>query len=379
MKRTLIVLLAALAVLAGILMKKRSSDKSMSRDSLVLDSAWKANVTGLAVIKKPDTSRLEKKDGKWVVAKDAFQVDTGKINKVLTHVFSLQDKELVSTSAARLAEYGLDTVEAKHVSLKDGAGKSVDVVIGKTSGADYASTYWKWAGKPEVYRTPGNFTWEIATKDNDWKDRKLFGATSKDVKFVEATWKDSAGTAYSFKLESVNDSAWKMLAPQDSNRVKNALATEMASRFAEMSIDEFVDPKDTNLVKVKLDTPAVWIKVGLKSGATHEIRATKVMDGYAFAQHPARKDTIKLSGWRFDSFKKKPFELLESPPPPPADTAKAAATGGIKIETASAAPKAAAPAPAAAPKAPAGPAPTLQAKPTPPPALKADSAKPAAK
>jgi hypothetical protein len=335
MKRTLIILLAALAVLAAILMKKRSSDKSMSQDSFVLDSTWKANLTQFAVIKKPDTSRLEKKDGKWVVAKDAFNVDTAKINKVLTHVFSLQDKEKVSTSAARLSEYGLDSVEAKHVSIKDASGKAVDVVIGKTSGADYASTYWKWKGKDEVYRSPGNFTWEIATKDNDWKDRKLFSATSKDVKFVEATWKDSTGAAYSYKLEAVSDSTWKMLAPQDSNRVKNALANEMASRFAEMSIDEFAVPADTNLAKVKLDTPAVWIKVGLKNGTSHELKGSKVLDGYSFVQHPARKDTIKLSSWRFDSFKKKPFELLEAPPPPAPDTTKAgAANGGIKIESA---------------------------------------------
>lgn len=380
MKRTLIILFATLAVLAGILMKKRGTDKSMQSDAFVLDSTWKSKVTLVSLIKKPDTSRLEKKDGKWVVAKDGFNVDTAKIGKVLNHLFSLQDKEKVSTSAARLSEYGLDSVEAKHVSLRDGSGKSAEVVIGKTSGADHASTYWKWESKPEVYRSPGNFTWEIATKDADWKDRKLFAATSKDVKFVEVTWKDSSGVAYNYKLEAVTDSTWKMLAPQDSNRVKNALANEMASRFAEMSIDEFVIPADTNLPKAKLDTPAVWIKVGLKGGASHELKATKALDGYSFVQHPTRKDTVKLSSWRFDTFKKKPFELLESPPPPPADTSKQEGAG-IKIESSAPTGPKAAP---AAPKAATAPAPaaTLQVKPAAPPTLQskpaADSAKPAA-
>ena len=379
MKRTLIILVAALAVLGLILMKKRNTDKSMSKDAFVLDSTWKANVTDLHVFKKPDTTRLQKKDGKWTVAKDGFTVDTSKINKVLTHVFSLQDKEMVSNSAARLAEYGLDSVEAKHVGVKDAAGKSADVVIGKTSGADYSSTYWKWEGKPEVYRTPGNFTWEIATKDNDWKDRKLFAATAKDVKFVEATWKDSTGAVYTYKLEAVTDSTWKMLAPQDSNRVKNSMATEMATRFAEMSIDEFTVATDTNLAKVKLDTPAVWIKIGLKSGASHEMKATKVMDGYTYAQHPARKDTIKISAWRWDAFKKKPFELLEAPPPPKADSSKPTAAngaGGIKIESSAPAK------PGAVPVKPATPAPTIAVKPTAPALLqatpKADTAKHAA-
>jgi hypothetical protein len=357
MKRTLIVLVAALALLGAILLKKRSNDRSMQKDAPALDSTYKANVTAFRVIKKPDTSALEKKDGKWVTAKDGFNVDTSKINKVLGQVFSLQNRELVSTSAARLGEYGLDSAEAKHVSVKDASGKAIaEVVIGKTSGADYSSTYWKWEAKPEVYRTPGNFTWEIATKDDDWKDRKLFAATAKDVKFVEATWKDSTGMAFSYKLEAVTDSTWKMLLPQDSNRVKNALATDMASRFAEMSIDEFVAAADTNLPKVKLDSPAVVVKVTLKNGNVHELKGSKVLGGYAYVQHPARKDLIKLSSWRFDSFKKKPFELLEAPPPPKVDSAKApaAAAGSIKIEpSAPAAAKPAAVKPAAAPAAPA--------------------------
>jgi hypothetical protein len=46
---------------------------------------------------------------------------------------------------------------------------------------------------------------------------------------------------------------------------------------------------------------------------------------------------IKLSSWRFDSFKKKPFELLDAPAAPKADSAGANAAGpagGIQIETA---------------------------------------------
>lgn len=350
MKRTLIVLVAALAVLGALLLKKRSNEKALSKDTPALDSAFKAGVTSFRVVKKPDTSALEKKDGKWVVAKDGFSVDTAKFNKALANVFGLQAKELVSNSAARLSEYGLDSSEARHVAIKDASGKAIaEVVIGKTSGADYNSTYWKWEGKPEVYRTPGNFSWEIATKDDEWKDRKLFAATAKDVKTVETTWKDSLGAVYAYKLESVTDSTWKMTAPQDSNRVKNASAMEMASRFAELAIDEFVAASDTNLPKVKLDTPAVWVKVGLKDGSIHELKAGNAIGGFAYTQHPARKDLIKLSPWRFDAFKKKPFELLDAPAAPKADSASASnaahPAGGIDIETASPA------APTAKPKA----------------------------
>lgn len=341
MKRTLIVLLAALALLAAILFKKRSAETSMRADAPVLDSASKAQVASFRVVKRPDTSALRKQDGRWVVAKDSFAVDTSKINKVMTELFSLQGKELVSKNPARLGEYGLDSGEAKHVTLSDASGKAMaQVVIGKTSGADYSSTYWKWEDKPEVYRTPGNFTWEIATKDNDWKDRKLFKEDPKEVRSVETTWKDSTGMTYSYKLEAVTDSTWKMVAPQDSNRVKNAAANEMASRFAEMSIDEFVAPGDSNLAKVSLDTPAVYVKISMKNGASHELKASPTLAGYAYTKHPTRSDLIKLSAWRFDTFKKKPFELLEAPPVAKADSSKSVAASAKPATAAASAPPA---------------------------------------
>jgi hypothetical protein len=324
MKRTLIILVVALAALGLILMKKNRTERSRQTDRFVLDSTWKAGVNKLTVAKKPDTASLEKKDGKWVVAKDGFPVDTAKINKVLGYLFKLQDKELVSKSKERLAEYGLDTVEAKHVGFQEPGGKSAQVVIGKTSGADYSSTYWKWEDKDEVYRTPGNFSWDVPVKNDDWKEKKLFSATAKDVKFLDVTWKDTTGKSYSYKLEAVTDTSWKMLQPQDSNRVKNALATEMASRIAEMSIDEFPTSKDTNLAKIKLDSPMVWVKVGLKNGSAFEIQGSKVLAGYIYAKHPARPDTIKLSSWRFDAFKKMPFDLLTAPPQPKPDSGKSA-------------------------------------------------------
>ena len=76
-----------------------------------------------------------------------------------------------------------------------------------------------------------------------------------------------------------------------------------------MSIDEFVAASDTNLSKVKLDTPAVWIKVGLKDGTFHELKASKALGGYAYTQHPARQDLIKLSPWRLRSLQEEAVRI----------------------------------------------------------------------
>lgn len=331
MKKTLIVLVAALALLGILLMKRGSERKAMQGDVPALDSAKRAEARVFKIIKKPDTTVLEIKNGSWVVKRDSFPVDTGKVSRALGHIFGLKSKEKVSESAARLAEYGLDSVEAKHVAVLDGAGKPIaEVVVGKTSGADYSSTYWKWEGKPEVYRTPGNFTYELGAKDEEWKERKLFRFAAKDIKFLEVSWKDSAGAAYAWKLEATSDSTWKMLQPSDSNRVSAALANDAATRFADMGIDEFVQPADTNVAKAAQDSATVWAKVTLDNGVTHEISAGKPRDNFYYVKNPTRSETVKLSAWRFDSFKKKPFEILEAPPAPKDTTAAGKAAEAAK-------------------------------------------------
>jgi hypothetical protein len=324
MKKTLIVLVAALALLGVILFKRGSDRKALGQDVPVLDSAKKAEVVSFRIAKLADTVSIARKDGAWGVGKDAWLGDTAKINRALGHLFSLQAKEKVSQNESRLKEYGLDSSEAKHVVITGKDGKAMaEVVIGKTSGADYSSTYWKWEGKPEVYRTPGNFSYEIGVKEDEWKERKLFGFQAKDIRFLEASWKDTTGASFAYKLEATSDTTWKMLEPVDSNRVVKHMAADAASRFSEMAVDEFIGSADTNVAKAKLDSATLWAKVTLKDGKSHEISAGRPYDNYFYVKHPGRADFVKLSSWRFDNLKKKPFELLEAPPPP-ADTAATA-------------------------------------------------------
>lgn len=327
MKKTLIVLVAALALLGIILFKRGSDRKAMQGDVPALDSAaLRADLRTIRIYKKPDTSVIELKGGSWVVKRDSFPVDTSKVGRVLGYLSGLKAKEKVSQSPDRLKEYGLDSAEAKHVVILDGNGKPLaEVAVGKTSGADYSSTYWKWEGKPEVYRTPGNFSYELGVKEDEWKDRKLFGFTPKDIKFLEASWKDSTGAAYAYKIESTSDSTWKMLQPVDSNRVVTSLINDAATRYVDMAIDDFVLPADTNLAKSKGDSTTLWTKVTLKNGKSYELSVGKPYDSFYYVKHPTRAETLKLSAWRFDSFKKKPFELLAAPPAP-VDSAKADST-----------------------------------------------------
>ncbi len=310
MKKTLIVLAAAIAVLVLILFKNKHDEKTSSADVFAFDSTQKATVKSFKVCKNADTSELQLKDGKWVVTPNDFPADTAKVNKVLKVLFALQNKEIVSQNPERLKEYGLDASEAKNISVQSVDGKKlVDAWIGKTSGADYNSTYWKMPNQKEVFRTPGNFTWEILAKADEWKDRKLFSATlSKEVKSLEVTWRDSTDSVFTYHVVNENDSNWKMTAPVETKVVKQAV-TELINRFAEFSVDEFIATNDTNLSKVDLQNPRIQIQVGLKNGNTIVLKAGKTFNFYTYAQHPSRSDLIKFSSWRFEGFKKRPYEL----------------------------------------------------------------------
>jgi hypothetical protein len=319
MKKTLLALAVAVLLLAIVMLKNRSNDNSLRADAFVFDTTKKNDISSLWVTDKKDTATLEKSGGKWITARDSFPVDTAKVNKNLSYVLSLQDKEVVSRSAARLAEYGLDTPQAKHLVWHGPGDKVSKVVIGKTSGADYSSTYWKWEESPEVYRTPGNFSWEITAKNSDWKDRGLFKAEAKDIRSVQVDWRDTADVLFHYKLEVVNDTTVKMVEPE-SMLVKKNLAQDILGRFSQLSIDDFVAANDTGVSKARLDTPMVDLKFSLKDGKSYELKAGRNVSGILYVQHPFRKDIVKLAIWRFDPFRKKPFELdTKFIAPPPAD------------------------------------------------------------
>ncbi len=333
MKRTLIVLVCALLVLAGLLWKKHSEFQSEEANAFVFDTAQKAGVTSLKVIEKKDTAELLKVGNQWVTARDSFPVDTSKIDKSLTALLQLQDKIRVSTNPARLKEYGLDSSQAKYVAWHGPGGKTAQVILGKTASTDYSSTYWKWVGKPDVFETPGNFTWQISARDLDWKDRSPFHVGEKDIQNVQVEWRDSTGTPYSYKIDVVNDTTYRMVEPESSLVTRNK-AQGILSEIGSLSIDDFVAKGDTNLSKIRLDTPMISIHFMTKTGKSYSLAGSQAINNYVYVRYSTRKDTVKMGGWRFNNMKKKPFELVpQKMPPAPAAESPAKEKPGKAKET----------------------------------------------
>lgn len=320
MKKSLLALAAAIVLLGLILFMNKRQAAASGKGQYAFDTAQYTQMGSMTIAQGADTAKLEVKNGEWVVAKDGWLADTTRVNKVIKALYGLQNQDIVSRNPERASEYGLDSTAGKKVWWSDKSGKEVAaIVVGKTSASDFSSTYWQFLGKPEVFSTPGNFSWEVMARDTEWKQRRFFpGAVLKDLQFVEVTWRDSLGVPYSYRLEAVNDSTWRMLSPAP-NPVKRQMAQDIYNKVIEFQVDDFMAATDTNKSKIALDSPMVVIKAEFKGGKTSEMKVGKTLDSYSYGLHPHRADTVKMGSWRFDPLKKKPFELIE----PVVDTAKA--------------------------------------------------------
>jgi hypothetical protein len=321
MKKTMLLLGGALLLLALVLLIKDQRDKAALRPQYAFDTAAVAGITRLHVAYQGDSVTLVRSGVRWLIGTDAsesFPADTTRLATVLQHVSKVQDRERMSrsTDSNRLAEFGLSPGEAKRVEWTLAGGKRFVILIGKTSGADYSSTYWKREGEPDVYRTPGNFTYDVAVRAQDWRDRNLFPFFShEDVKSVEVTWRDSLGSTVHYRLERSDDTTVGMTAPQKA-AVPLRNAVKVLEQTPQFVADAFVEPEDPYIHAAVLDTPSVVVRTTMKSGAVYELIAGREIDGQHYAKNPAmRNGVIKIARWRLDFFKRTPGELLIPPPP----------------------------------------------------------------
>ena len=320
MKKTLLALAGALLLLAVVLFVTDQRAKAAARPQYAFETPDPAAVTALSIAYQADSVALELIDGRWVNAADSFPTDTARLGRVLDRVLTVQDRERAAASpdSARLAEYGLDASEAKRVSWTLRDGTRYEILLGKTSGADYSSTYWKHPGESAVYTTPGSFTHEVATRAADWRDRNLFPYfVYEDVKAVEVEWVDPAGQRINYRLErGPRDSGYVMTAPQRTP-VPAPNAVKVFEQTPQFVIDAFVDSDDPYAMLADVDSAFLMVRTTMKNGAVYELKAGREFEGSHYARHPYHpRSLVRILKWRVDFFKKTPEQLLA---PPPAD------------------------------------------------------------
>lgn len=318
MRKGLFSLLAAALILTavyGLLRLRERAAGAPHRPFAAMDTAA---VTGLRVAYGPDSMRLIRSADGWVVEEDGFPADTARLARVLGNLRNLQARERVSrdTAASRLRDYGLDETGARRVAWTLADGSDHGVLLGKVSGIDYGSTFWKRAGAEESYRTPGTFAYEVSARARDWKDTNLFVPFApRDVRSVSVGWTEEGGATHAWTLARAGDTAFVLRAPglpPEGVRAARAAATLVFRQATRFKIDAFVAGPDTAAARAGLDHPVMTIHVRLRDGREPAVIAGNPVDGlYRYVRHPRHPDPVRVFLWRFEPFAKRAEDLAE--------------------------------------------------------------------
>lgn len=165
------VLAVALAVLGVVLWMRAARQEAALGPAYVFDTAREAAVVRLDVAYRSDSVSLVRDGSGWVVLPDGVPADEARVREAIGKLLRVEARERVSISGdpVRLKEFGLNGDEAKRVAWTFADGTSGRILVGNVSGTDFASTYWKHAERPGVYRTPGSLTHAIPARAIDWK------------------------------------------------------------------------------------------------------------------------------------------------------------------------------------------------------------------
>lgn len=316
MKNNLIILAVCVAAIVGLIFFKKKLAGQGSNIKPVYPAETFNALKKIRINSVSDHVELLLKDGKWLVSPSNFPADTTKVSEVLTALKSLQSADIVSRNPERLGEYGLDSMTTHKVELLDQSDKPLaSLYIGKHSSIDFSSTFWKRAENPDVFRTPGSFSYSFSGNTESWKDHKLYAFEKPDVRELEVTWIDSSNKVQHWKVVSKGNDMWEMVAPKPGKANAAKLGT-MASRFATLTIDEFV--KADSIVPIP-DSTRLLIKVTLNNGKSHELKAHEI-ETSDYLTHPSQPVQIKLANWRLNVFKEYADSLWQAPDTSVADT-----------------------------------------------------------
>jgi hypothetical protein len=323
MKKAILALCAALIFLAAVFLVKHYHERAARGPQFAFDDMVIDDVILLRIDYLGQTVTLEKSGGAWVTSGDEFPADTARLRRVLGHLLALQHREVVARGTAgpddqsNLAEFGLDSAAARHVEWGLHDGRTYKVMLGKVSGIDFGSSFWKPSDEPVAYRTPGTFVFEVSSRPHDWKDTNLFARFHPDeIQMVAVTWRGSGNESYQYALHrSVDSTGYTSFLLSTPSGGETLAARDAAARIfthaAQFKIDGFVPGVDSAASRAALDNPVMTIRITLKSGVEHLVEAGAPVDGlYRFIRHPTHNHPVRVFGWRFEYFRKKGEDLV---------------------------------------------------------------------
>lgn len=309
--RTLLIVVAALAVLSAVAYVARRPSTPPSADARLdqplVDRARLEQAAQLRVADQGKTVELARQpDGSWHVASyHDFPADFAKLSRLTDELANARLQRLVTTNPDRIAR--LEFKDTK-IELRDSAGQPLaSLTLGKTAETG-GGRFVRFGDEPKAYLASLN-TWLDAESKN-WTDTTLVSLKPDDIAKLELPFAD--GTTATFTRAKKED-PWTSEQLPANHTIDTGKLTSLLSSLTSLRFSDTTAPDDPRLAEAKTHARAVQLTT---------------FDG----------QTLALT------FARKPEEKKLKPPAPPAEGP--AALGSV-ADLAKPAPAADAAAPAA--------------------------------
>lgn len=273
-KRTLVALIAVVALGAGAFMVMRAPEKGERRGPAPrpIPEIKAAQVAQIEVTNaKQEKTILEKKDGKWrITAPGAWPADENAASQLVNALGQLSFGDSVTELASKHAELGVAEGKAPRVVVKSSRGATLaDLWVGKSIGA---YTMVRPAGKNEVWQASGLYPYMLDKEPKSFRNHALFSFNAAEVDRLEVASgadklelelaKGEKDQAPKWQVKSATGAAPKSTADLDQAQVRAVVNT-----LAGLHADDFVDGEAAETVQ---QSPRLTLSVTAK-GKAHSL------------------------------------------------------------------------------------------------------------
>jgi hypothetical protein len=247
---------------------------------------WSEGADEILVEKGGERVRIYKKDNRWFVGDEGFPADAKVAEKMEEKIRDLVISD-ISSYAPHYDRFELTPAGAIHVVVKRGGEVLRDVYFGKRSDKTN-HTYIRLAGRDEVFKASGTFSYEFSKKVDDIRDKAMIDVKSDDIESLEILYKGKRTALSRVKNEQVQDAAkteadknksekakakkaqdtW-IFAGNNQNQVDVAAVNAVINSFAPLRANSF-PAIDRNALK----NPLCSVKI-ISGGKAHELAIFK--------------------------------------------------------------------------------------------------------
>lgn len=285
--QTLKRLAAALALLVAVWLVVGLARRSQ-RDTeghLPVSRIDPRSVDAIVLAKGADTLRFTRQGGTWTVNGHAANVPL--VDAMLNALAdSSARSELIAESAGSHAGLGLDSLNARRLSVRTGtAARPVAELLLGHRGESYGTVYARLPGQASAYQVKSGLAEVVDRQLDDWRDKSIARIGTDSVERIDVT---RGKKSYSLTR---NDKSWSV----DGKDADSAAVAGLLNQFKELNATGFATASEASTLD--FSKPVRAIRVLDKQGKTLLALSADSMASGFWVRRDGDSTTFRLDSW----------------------------------------------------------------------------------